>query len=160
MKLSERKKGKLKLALTIGSVILSIMTLVAVCFGLNSMRTSTYTLQNSDYSVGMIANGVYTNSVDYGVATKDYYSIDGLEIEIEEDANVRVEIAMYNEDKEFLSYIDGTTTEDFATMEIAENATLFRVTIFADVDEDGNMPSYNVFTKSQLSNLVTITIDK
>lgn len=157
-KLNEKKKGKLKLGLSIVSIVLSIITLVAVCVGLGNLADNK-TLGNNDYAIGTInATGKVVESKQ-SAYTKNTYATDGMVIELnEETATITYKVAFYDKDGKFVSMTEALD-KDFETTTIPETATTFRVVV-TPLAVDGNAVELNIFNVGKYTSQLKVTIKK
>lgn len=156
-KMNENKKNKLRWALTIGSICLSVVTLIALCVGLGNI-TKTKTLKNSDYAVGSIdASGKIIESKQ-NIYTKDAYSVDGMTIEIDEDATITYKVAFYDEKDAFISMTDAKTV-DFVASEIPATAKTFRVIVTPN-PVDGEPVEVTFLNSNKYTSQLEITYNK
>lgn len=158
MKLSEKKKGKLKWLLTITSVVLSVITLVAVCVGLGNLA-DTKNVDRNDYAIGTIAEtGKIVESKQHAYM-KDAENVDGLVIDIdEENATITYKVAFYDADGNFISMTE-TMSEDFDTTNIPENADTFRVEITPN-QVDGENVELNIFNMGKYTSQLDVSYNK
>lgn len=156
-KMNENKKNKLRWALTIGSICLSVITLIAVCVGLGNV-SKTKTLKNSDYAVGSInASGKIIESKQ-NAYTKDAYSVDGMIIEIDDDATITYKVAFYDEKDAFVSMTDSKSA-DFDATEIPATAKTFRVVVTPN-QVDGEPVELNLLNMNKYVSQLAITYNK
>lgn len=157
-KLSENKKNKFKFALTIVSVILSIVTLIAVCVGLGNLA-DTKTLGNSAFGIGTISETGKIVESKQNAYTKKAYSIDGMAIELDEEtATITYKVAFYDEDGAFVSMTDALD-EDFVTSTIPATAKTFRVVV-TPLAVDGEPVELNIFNVGKYISQIQVTINK
>ena len=159
MKLTEKKKGKLKWLLTIVSVVLSIATLVAVCVGLGNIA-DTKKVDNGDYAIGTIVaeSGKIVESKQ-SAYMKDAESVDGLTIDIDEEtATITYKVAFYDEDGKFISMTESQET-DFDATNIPENAETFRVVI-TPYQVDGENVELNIFNMGKYTSQLDVSYNK
>lgn len=158
MKMSEKKKSKVKWWLTIVSVFLSIATLVAVCVGLGNLA-DTKNVSKSDYAIGTISETGKIVESKQSAYMKDAETIDGLVIDIDEDtATITYKVAFYDEDGKFISMTESQET-DFDTANIPETADTFRVVI-TPYQVDGENVEMNIFNMSKYTSQLDITFNK
>ena len=138
-----KKRNKLKLILTIVSIVLSIATLISVCVGINSMKM-TQSVGRTDYAIGTINETGKIVESKQSVYMKDAESVDGLTIEIDEEtATITYKVAFYDEDGKFISMTESLESDFDATI-TPENADTFRV-IITPYAVDGENVELNVF---------------
>lgn len=157
-KLSEKKKSRLKWALTIVSVVLSVVTLVAVCVGLGNLAT-TKTLNNGDYAIGTINEDGKVVDSKQSAYTKDTYSTEDMSIDIDEEtATITYKVAFYDKDGKFVS-MTNAMSEDFDTTNIPETATEFRIVV-TPLAVDGEPVELNIFNVSKYTSQLDVVVNK
>lgn len=153
-----KTKNKLKWALTIVSVVLSVITLVALCVGLGNLAT-TKTLSNGDYAIGTINEDGKVVDSKQSAYTKNTYKTEDMSIEIDEEtATITYKIAFYDKDGKFISMTD-VLSEDFDTTNIPETATEFRVVI-TPLAVDGEPVELNIFNVSKYTSQLDVVVNK
>lgn len=156
--MTEKSKSKLKMALSIISVILSIITIVALFVGLGKLA-DTKTLSNSDYSIGTINESGKIVESKQSAYSKDTYSVDGMSIELDEEtATITYKVAFYDKDGKFVSMTD-TLDADFNTANIPETAETFRVVI-TPLAVDGEPVELNIFNVGKYVSQLKVTFNK
>lgn len=96
--------------------------------------------------------GKYVES-DSALYLEEMLSVDGLEIEIVEDADITYKIYFYDADKKYLS-ASAELSENY-TYSTVENAEYFRVVITPVGDEE-----ISLFEKNGYAKQLTITVDR
>ena len=100
------------------------------------------------YSVGLLdEDGEYVQGTS-SIYMKDYQSVDGLTIELKEDATVTYKLFFYDENKEFVDM-----TSDYS--EIPENAEYFRIMITPTNDAE-----VSIFEINDYAGQLTVSINK
>lgn len=156
--MTEKSKSKLKMALSIISVILSIITIVALFVGLGKLA-DTKTLSNSDYSIGTINESGKIVESKQSAYSKDTYSVDGMSIELDEEtATITYKVAFYDKDGKFVSMTD-TLDADFNTANIPETAETFRVVI-TPLAVDGEPVELNILNVGRYVGQLKVTFNK
>ena len=156
--MNTKKKNKLKLLLTITSVILSIITFVAVCVGLSKL-SPTKSVDNNDYAIGTIAESGKIVESKQSVYMKDAETIDGLTIGIDEEtATITYKVAFYDEDGKFISMTESLDA-DFDATTIPENADTFRVVI-TPYQVDGENVELNIFNMGKYTSQLDVSFVK
>jgi len=112
-------------------VAICIVILAGFVVGLTinvNKLTTTKTLSAAAYDIGSLdANGKVTKSSE-NIYTKDYVTVDGLKITIDEKADVQYKLFFYDADKVFLSSSEAWLTADF-NGSIPETAKYVRIVI-------------------------------
>jgi len=122
------------LAVILGLLLVLVISAV-ISLGVRLGQSQTYTsLSSSDYVVGSLDDtGAFVK--DGGcIVTEEYFEIDGLKVEVKEDADLAYRIFFYDENKEFIS-----ATNNFGVTYngvIPETAEYFKITINPTNDSD------------------------
>lgn len=155
---NKMKTNKFKIALMSVGLILVSAVVTALCFGFANLNT-TKTVSAGAYDIGTIdaTTGKYVAS-EKSIYMEEMQTIDGLTIEVEEDAQVSYKVAYYNEDKVFISMTDALT-EDLATDSIPESASYFRVVITPNA-VDGEDVEISLLNASKYAKQITVTYEK
>lgn len=154
-----KKKNKLKLILSCVSIVLSIITLVALVVGLNNITTQTKDVSKSDYAVGTINETGKIVESKKSAYMKDAETIDGLTIEIDEEtATITYKVAFYDEDGKFIS-ITESLDADFDATNIPETADTFRVVI-TPYQVDGENVELNIFNMGKYTSQLDVSFSK
>ncbi len=157
-KLSEKKKSKLKWALSIVSIVLSVITLVALCVGLGNLA-STKTLGNSDYAIGTINEDGKVVDSKQSAYTKNTYKTEDMSIDIDEEtATITYKVAFYDKDGKFVSMTEALD-EDFDTTNIPETATEFRIVV-TPLAVDGEAVELNIFNVGKYTSQLDVKVSK
>lgn len=159
MKLTEKKKSKIKWLLSIASVVLSVITLVALVVGLNNLTTDTKSVSNNDYAIGTINETGKIVESKQSAYMKDAETIDGLTIDIDEEtATITYKVAFYDEDGKFISMTDAMS-EDFDATAIPETADTFRVVI-TPYQVDGENVELSIFNMGKYTSQLDVSFNK
>lgn len=156
--MTTKKKNKLKWLLTIGSVILSVVTLVAVCVGISNL-VDTKKVTKNDYAIGTINETGKIVESKQSAYMKDAETIDGLTIDIDEEtATITYKVAFYDEDGNFISMTE-SLENDFDTTTMPENADTFRVVI-TPYQVDGENVELNILNVGKYTSQLDVTFNK
>ena len=163
MKINLKKKSfwkKVLIALGIGlSLVIAIASLVKV----NNSQT-TRKLGVFDYSLGTISTttGKVSTSSKH-IVTDCFCSVDGMKIELSDDASVSYKVFFYDSDKEF---IDATASKqgdfeesDIEELSLSSTAKYFKVEI-TPAQVDGEDVSVSILTKHTYTNQLSISFNK
>lgn len=146
------------------AVALAGVTLTAAVVGLSvkvSKQDTTKELGASAYSIGLLddeTGKAYEEADKSGLATKKYYDLDGLKVEVAKNATVKYQVNYYDEEKNFLTV--QTLTDDFDSANIpsaAATADFVKIEIIPLDDDDGEV---GVFEKSGYVKQLTVTVAK
>lgn len=156
--MTTKKKNKLKWLLSIGSVILSVVTLVAVCVGLSNLA-DTKKVSKTDYAIGTINETGKVVESKQSAYMKEAETVDGLSIEIDEEtATITYKVAFYDEDGNFISATENLDA-DFDATSIPENADTFRVVI-TPYQVDGENVELNILNVGKYTSQLDVTFNK
>ena len=155
------KSDKAKwIAVAVGGVVLAAAVIGLSVRVANSETTKELTA--SSYSVGLLDDTTGkkpTEDVDKGgLATKEYYKLDGLAIDLATDAEIKYQVNYYDEEKNFLTV--QTLTVDFEAVEIpelAQTAEYVKIEIIPMEDDDD---SVSWFEKFGYVKQLTVTVAK
>lgn len=151
------KSNKFKGILAIVSIVLSVVTLVALCVCLGNV-TTTKTLRNSDYAIGTInESGIVVESKQH-IYTEDSYSVEDMVIELEEDASITYKVAFYDKDGKFISMTDAQSA-DFDATSVPATATEFRIVITPNA-VDGEAVELTIFNMSKYTGQLSVVVNK
>ena len=101
MKKIINKNKVLKISLVLLSVlVLSLIVALGVRLGTSQSYTS---LTSNDYVVGTLDSSGEFQKDPTSFVTEDYIEIDGLNVNVKEDAKVSYKLYFFTEDKEFIS---------------------------------------------------------
>lgn len=157
-KLTEKNKSKLKWVLSIVSIVLSVITLVALCVGLGNLA-KTETLGNTDYGIGTINETGKVIESRQSAYTKNDYSTDGMIVELDEEtATITYKLAFYDKDGKFVSMTEALD-KDFDTTNIPSSATTFKVVI-TPLAVDGEPVELNIFNVGKYTSQLKVTVNK
>lgn len=141
-------------------VLVTVLTLGAVVSIFSKCSAEdTKELNAFDYKVAVLddATGKTVKDEKGGLVTKDMYLIDDLEIKLAKDADIKYQLNLYDEEKEWISV--KTYTEDFDSSEIetlkATGARYVRIELIPEDDEDGEI---SLFEKSGYVKQATVTV--
>ena len=151
--MAKRNSNKVKFTVVF---VLIAMLMVGLCATIVTLdkQIETETVSVWAFSNGALdAEGEYDES-DASIYTKDLLTVNGLEIEVEEDAEVTYEVFFYNEDKEFISS-SGELSDNYVYANDVEGAEYCRVVITPTDDEE-----IGLFEKNGYARQLTIKVDR
>ena len=122
------------LSITLGLVLILVISAV-IALSVRLGQSQTYTsLTSNDYVVGTLdETGVFAK--DGGcIVTEEYYSIEGMKVEVKEDAELSYKLYFYDENKEFISATSNYGVNYNGV--IPETAEYFKITINPTNDSD------------------------
>jgi len=155
---NKMKTNKFKIAIMGIGLILVSAVVTALCFGFSNLNT-TKTVSAGAYDIGNIdaTTGKYVAS-EKSIYMEEMQTVDGLTIEVEDDAQVTYKVAYYNEDKVFISMTDALAG-DLDVETIPASAGYFRVIITPNA-VDGEDVKLTVFNASSYAKQITVTYNK
>lgn len=114
-------------------LVAALIAGLAVAFVQLDKQITTAKLRSTAFSIGTLdSNGEYEKNTGY-IYTEDYITVDGLEITVAEDANVKYKVFYYSEDedgeKTFISASTDWQTTDLVSSTIPEGADVARIVI-------------------------------
>ena len=113
-------------------------------------KTKTLGTGSFTYAIGLLdSEGEYEQGTS-SIYTKDYYTVDGLTIEVKEKATVTYKLFFYDEDKEFIEM-----TSDYDNSSTPETAEYFKIMITPTNDSE-----VSFFEIDDYAEQLTITINK
>lgn len=150
---SALKSNKFRWAMTVVSVVLSIVTLVSLFVGLSNLQ-ETKTMQNSAYHIGTIDDsGKVVESRQF--IYSDIATTENMKIEIAEDGTITYKVVFYDESKDFVSASDFLEV-DFDTTSTPTTAKYFRVLI-TPYQVDGENVTINIFNITKYVNMLSVS---
>lgn len=138
-------------------VLIAMLTL-AVIFAFvkidKNQKTKELDTSVFTYSIGLIdAEGEYEQGTS-SIYTKNYYTVDGLVCELDEDATITYSIVFYNADKEYIDTMAGLKGNYDGT-ENPVNSEYFRIMITPTNDAE-----VSFFEIGTYADQLTVTINK
>ena len=132
-----KKKNKILWIITF--LLISALTVsMLFAFVRIDRNEKTKTLGDSffTYSIGVIDEDGTFKDGSTAICTKDFYTVDGLICELEENANISYQIFFFDSEKEFLD--DSLLSENFDSAEdtVPESAAYFKIMIIPANDTE------------------------
>lgn len=156
---SVKATSKLSLGIAIASIVLTVVTVLGIVIGLHNSNITKAKVKSSDYVIGTItAEGKLLESKQ-SLYTKDLITVDGLEIDIDEEtATIQYNVAFYDKDGKFISINDEYYTEDFDVALIPETADSCRILI-TPYEVDSEAVTLNIFNVGKYAGQLTVRYD-
>ena len=151
-------KNKKNMFFVVGAFILSLISCIAVIFGVTNDMTTAKEVSPVAYQLGNINEDGKVIESKESIILSDTITVDGLTIEINEDATVSYKVAFYNEDGEFISVTEAIET-DFDATSIPESATSVRV-IITPYQVDGEAVKLNTLNAYKYVKQIKVTYAK
>lgn len=128
--------------------------LIATAVKLNG-TIKTKEIGSSAYGIGSISatTGKYVEDTS-SIYSKDFITVDGLIIELKEDANVSYKLFFYDKEKEFISATDALTSGTNSTS-VVDNAKYFKIVITPNADS-----KLTFLDISKYAERVSVTVNK
>ena len=153
------RKDKVKSLLIVLSFLLSLVTTLAVCFGIAKATETTQTVRKSEYVLGSSDESGKVIDSKKSIVMENAKNVDGLTIDIdEENATVSYRVVFYGEDGEYLSTTESMET-DYDATSTPEGAETFRVVVMP-YQVDGEDVKINMFTIGKYAKQLDITYNK
>ena len=152
------KSDKLKWVITFVSIALILGLLISVIVGLSNLQP-TKNVGSLDYSISSIdtTTGKVIDS-NQNIVMKNLGNVDGMEITLDEDAQITYKVAFYDENKDFVSITDKQST-DFDAESIPATAKYFRVVITPN-QVDGENVTVTLLNMANYTSQIDITFNK
>ena len=147
-------KNKTKLVIAFILIAVLAAGLIAVAVNLNNQIT-TSTVSSLEYRIGGIdEEGTLDTDVVTSIVTKNYVTVDGLEIELNEDAKVTYQVFFYDEDREYVSASEANLSTTFSGS-VPETAKFCKIVIKPTID-----PEVSWTEISKYAGMVTVTTNR
>lgn len=141
-----RRKYKARWVITVISFVMSLVMFGAFIFGLFARPgETTETLGRSNYAIGAVDDSGKVIESKKSVYSKAMNTIDGLDIDLADDATISYKLFYYDEEENFVSATEALTS-DVTEASVPDNVEYFRIVITpAQVDgEDVELSIWNV----------------
>ena len=153
------KKDKMKTLLIVLSFVLSLITTIAVCFGISNATKTTQSVSKSEFVLGSVDESGKVIESKKSIVMENAKNVDGLTIDIdEENATITYRVVFYGEDGEYLSTTESLET-DYDATSTPETAETFRVVI-TPYQVDGEDVKIGYFTINKYAKQLDITYNK
>jgi hypothetical protein len=117
-------------------------------------KTKTLGSSSFTYSIGLLdEDGGYEQGTT-SIYLKNYYSVDGLSVELDDDATVTYKVFFYDSEKEFIEST-ADLNEDFDSSSTPETAEYFRIMITPTND-----PEVSFFEINTYAGQLSVSINK
>lgn len=153
----KKKISKTNLKFIVAFVLIALTAMasvVALAKIENKETTKTLGSGSLTYSIGLLdSEGAYEQGTT-SIYSKDFESVDGLTIKVDENATITYSIFFFDADKKIDS-IQSDLTSDFDSSEIPENAEYFKLMITPTNDAEVSFFEINTYAGQ-----LTVTINK
>ena len=154
---SFKKFDSLNLKWIISLVLIALLS-VAMVFAFvkidKTETTKTIGGNSFNYSVGLLdEEGKYEQGTS-SIYMKNFYDVDGLDVDLADDATVTYKISFYDADQKFVSMTD-SLSEDFDGSTTPENAEYFRIMVTPTND-----PEVSWTEIGRYAGMLTVSISK
>lgn len=134
-------------------VLVIFVTIIVLCVKVGKLDT-TKEISSSAFTRGSLSESGKKAEDNTCIVMKNYESVDGLAITIDEDAeDIEYKVYFYDEEKDLISSTE-VLDENFTSTSVPEDAEFFKVVIMTDGDEIG------LFQVSKYAKMLTITVNK
>ena len=149
------RSNNVKWVITFVLIAMLIVSVVFVFVKLNKdEKTKTLGANSFTYAIGLLdAEGEYEQGTS-SIYMKDFVSVDGLTVEVDEDATVKYKVFFFNEDKEYIGSSDEDLSEDFAGT-IPTDAEYFKIMITPTNDAEVSWTEIGTY-----AGMITVTVNK
>ena len=153
------KTNKFKITALTTAVVLLCGAVIGLGIGLFNKLDTTKEVRNSAYAIGTIdeTTGKYLAS-NQSIYMEDMENVDGLTIEVSENAQVTYRVAYYAEDESFIMLTEALN-ENLDAETIPESATYFRVVITPN-EVDGEAVEIKTFKIGSYAKQITVSYNK
>ncbi|MBQ7339226.1 MAG: hypothetical protein IJW43_00025 [Clostridia bacterium] len=149
-------KGNLKWIVTWFLIaILSVAVIFAFVKITDNEKTKKIGANSFTYAIGLldVEDGEYVQGTG-SIYMKNFQSVDGLKVEVDEDATIKYQIFFFDEDKEFVSVTE-ELAGNFDTDSVPETAEFFKIVIEPTNDAE---VSWNEI--GRYAGMLTVSINK
>lgn len=154
--MTNSKRSKVGLIVSIVAVVLAAVTCVGVIFGITHQKADTVEVTNSMYEIGTISETGKILESGKSVYLEDMVTVDGMAIELDEEtATITYKVVFYDADNKFLSMTDDLDA-DYDNANVPENAEYFRVVI-TPFEVDGESVDVNIFNMSKYTKQLEVS---
>lgn len=153
---SKRRANANKFKWIITFVLIAMLSIAMVFAFVKIDRnetTKTLGTNRFTYAIGLLdsEDGEYVQGTS-SIYTKDFYTVDGLTIELEEDATITYKLFFYDEAEEFIEVVDGS---EFNSENVPEGAKYFKVEITPTNDVEVSTSEISTYAGQ-----LTVTVNK
>ena len=142
------KKSKTSLVVSIVSMLLSVVTVLALVFSLGSSQVTTTTANATMFKNGAINEDGKVIESNLSAVLSEAKTVKDMKIEIdEESAVITYKVAFYDKDGNFISMTDEQVA-DFDVNEIPQDADTFRVVVTPN-EVDGEAVKINSLNRAK-----------
>ena len=150
------KKSKTSLVVSIVSMLLSVVTVLALVFSLGSSQVTTTTANATMFRNGAINEDGKVIESNLSAVLSEAKSVKDMKIEIdEESAVITYKVAFYDKDGNFISMTDEQVA-DFDVNEIPQDADTFRVVVTPN-EVDGEAVKINSLNRAKYVKQLKVT---
>ena len=150
------KKSKTSLVVSIVSMLLSVVTILALVFSLGSSQVTTTTANATMFKNGAINEDGKVIESNLSAVLSEAKTVKDMNIEIdEESAVITYKVAFYDKDGNFISMTDEQVA-DFDVNEIPQDADTFRVVVTPN-EVDGEAVKINSLNRVKYVNQLKVS---
>ena len=137
-------------------LIIGLVATTVTLFVKLDRQTTVTEIGAEAYIIGTLDDEGAAEEGNASIVTRNAFTVDGLKVEIADDATVTYTLYFYGEDDTFISKTDALT-EDFDGSAIPENAETAKIVITPTADEDGRVDLTEVLG---YAGQVTVTVNR
>ena len=150
------KKSKTSLVVSIVSMLLSVVTVLALAFSLGSSQVTTTSANATMFKNGAINEDGKVIESNLSAVLSEAKTVKDMKIEIdEESAVITYKVAFYDKDGNFISMTDEQVA-DFDVNEIPQDADTFRVVVTPN-EVDGEAVKINSLNRAKYVKQLKVT---
>ena len=136
-------------------LVIGLIGAVITLFVMLDRQTTVTEIGAEQYIIGGLDDEGAAADVDTSIVTRNAFTVEGLEVEVADEAEVTYELFFYDGEGRFISST-GEQTADFGGS-IPETADTAKIVIMPTADEDGKVSLTEVIG---YASMVTVTIDR
>lgn len=136
-------------------LLLATIGAVISLFFMLDRQTTTTEIGPEQYMIGGLDDEGAAADVDTSIVTRNAFTVNGLDVEVADEATVTYELFFYDGEGKFISST-GEQTADFGGS-VPEAAETAKIVITPTADEDGKVSLTEVIG---YASMVTVTIDR
>ena len=137
-------------------LVIGLIGAVITLFVMLDRQTTVTEIGAEAYIIGTLDNEGAAEEGNASIVTRNAFTVDGLKVEIADDATVTYTLYFYGEDDTFISKTDALT-EDFDGSAIPENAETAKLVITPTDDDDSTVDLTEVLG---YAGQVTVTVNR
>lgn len=137
-------------------IAIGLIGAVVTLFVMLDRQTTVTEIGAEAYTIAALDDSGEQTDGDTSIVTRNAFTVDGLKVDIADDATVTYTLYFYGADDEFISKTEALS-KDFDGSEIPENAESAKIVIAPTADEDGKVDLTEVLG---YAGQVTVTVNR